>query len=70
MIARYLKLAIVFIIVASLAAYVLLVIIRQSYDTAKAIGKDFNDAFKFTPEVKVRNTIVLRQQTPYLSSPH
>ncbi|MBX2960938.1 MAG: DUF4230 domain-containing protein [Cyclobacteriaceae bacterium] len=67
MIARYLKLAIVFIIVASLAAYVLLVIIpRQSYDTAKAIGKDFNDAFKFTPEVKVRNTIVLRQQTPIL----
>lgn len=67
MISRYLKLAIVIIIVGTLAAYVLLVIIpKQSYNTAKAIGKDFSEAFQFTPEVKVRNTIVLQQQTAIL----
>ncbi|MCU0358643.1 MAG: DUF4230 domain-containing protein [Cyclobacteriaceae bacterium] len=64
MIERNLKLIIVLLVVISLAAYVLLVIIpRQSYNTARAIGKDFAEAFQFTPEVKVRNTIVLRQQT-------
>ncbi|MBX2944791.1 MAG: DUF4230 domain-containing protein [Cyclobacteriaceae bacterium] len=67
MISRYLKLAIVLIAVGTLAAYVLLVIIpRQTYTTAKAIGKDFREAFQFTPEVKVRNTIVLQQQTAIL----
>lgn len=67
MISRYLKLAILIIIVGTLAAYVLLVIIpKQSYNTAKAIGKDFSEAFQFTPEVKVRNTIVLQQQTAIL----
>jgi len=67
MISRYLKLAILIIIVGTIAAYVLLVIIpKQSYNTAKAIGKDFSEAFQFTPEVKVRNTIVLQQQTAIL----
>lgn len=67
MISRYLKLAIVIIVVGTIAAYVLLVIIpKQSYNTAKAIGKDFSEAFQFTPEVKVRNTIVLQKQTAIL----
>jgi len=67
MISRYLKLTILIIIVGTIAAYVLLVIIpKKSYDTAKAIGKDFREAFQFTPEVKVQNTIVLQQQTAIL----
>jgi hypothetical protein len=67
MISRYLKLAILIIVVGTIATYVLLVIIpKQSYNTAKAIGKDFSEAFQFTPEVKVRNTIVLQQQTAIL----
>ncbi|MBX2964640.1 MAG: DUF4230 domain-containing protein [Cyclobacteriaceae bacterium] len=67
MISRYLKLGILLLVVGTIAAYVVLVIIpKQSYETAKSIGKDFSEAFKFTPEVKVRNTIVLQQQTALL----
>lgn len=67
MISRYLKLGILLIVVGALAAYVLLVVIpKQSYETARSIGKDFSEAFQFTPEVKVRNTVVLQQQTPIL----
>jgi len=67
MISRYLKLGILLIVVGTLAAYVLLVVIpKQSYETARSIGKDFSEAFQFTPEVKVRNTVVLQQQTPIL----
>jgi hypothetical protein len=65
---RNLKLLIVLIIVATIAGYVLLVAIptemaRRSYQGAKALGEDIRDAFQFTPEIKVNNTIVLHQQT-------
>lgn len=65
---RNLKLLIVLIIVATIAGYVLLVTIpteiaRRGYQGAKALGKDIRDAFQFTPEITVNNTIVLHQQT-------
>jgi hypothetical protein len=67
MVARYIKLGILLIIVGVSAIYVLFVIVPQkSYDTARAIGQDFREAFQFTPEVRVRNTIVLNQQTAIL----
>lgn len=67
MVARYLKLILAVLIVGILAAYILLVIIpEKSYELARSIGNDFNEAFHFTPEVTVRNTIVLHQQTTVL----
>jgi hypothetical protein len=67
MISRYLKLGILLIIIGTIAAYILLVVIpRQSYEMAKSIGKDFQDVFQLTPEIKVNNTIVLQQQATLL----
>lgn len=71
MIHRNLKLVIALIIVGTIAAYILIVTIparlaEKSYEAAKTLGKDFRDAFQFTPEIKVNNTIVLNQQTPIL----
>ena len=65
---RNLKLLIALIITATIAAYVFLVTIptqmaERSYRGAKALGEDLRKAFKFTPEVKVNNTIVLNQET-------
>jgi hypothetical protein len=61
----------VFLIALSIAAYVLLVVIpgkvaRQAYDGAKQLGRDIENAFNFTPEVTVNNTVVLQQQSPIL----
>jgi hypothetical protein len=39
---------------------------RRSYEAAKTLGEDFRNAFQFTPEIKVNNTIVLNQQTPVM----
>jgi hypothetical protein len=67
MIARYLKLIIALLIVGIATAYVLLVIIpEKSYELARSLGRDFSEAFQFTPEVTVKNTIVLNQQTAIL----
>jgi hypothetical protein len=67
MIARYLKLAIVLLVIGIIAAYVLLVIIpEKSYETARSIGRDFKEAFQFTPEITVKHTIILNQQTAIL----
>jgi hypothetical protein len=71
MISRNIKLFIILLIAATVAAYVLLVTIptqmaRRTYEGAKTLGDDFRRAFQFTPEVKVENTIVLNQQTPLL----
>ena len=68
---RNLKLLIALIIVATMAGYVVLVVIptqlaKRSYEGAKALGEDFRKAFQFTPEIKVGNTVVLNQQTPIL----
>lgn len=64
---RNLKLLIALVIVATIAGYVMLVIIptemaRRSYAGARTLGQDIRDAFQFTPEIKVNNTIVLNQQ--------
>ena len=68
---RKLFLIIVFLIVTSATAYILLVYIparvaQQTYDGAKQIGRDIADVFRITPQVTVNNTIVLQQQTPIL----
>jgi len=65
---RNLRLLIILIIVATVAGYVLLVTIptemaRRSYQGAKALGEDIRNAFQFTPEITVNNTVVLHQQT-------
>lgn len=65
---RNLKLLIALIVIATSAAYVLLVTIptqlaERSYRGAKALGEDLRKAFRFTPEVRVNNTIVLNQET-------
>lgn len=65
---RNLKLLIAFVIVATIAAYVIVVVIptelaRRSYDGARTLGEDLREAFGFTPEVRVNNTVVLNQQT-------
>ena len=68
---RKLVLIIVFLIVVSITAYVLLVYVpskmaQQTYEGAKQIGRDIADVFQVTPEIKVNSTVVLQQQTPIL----
>jgi len=68
---RKIILIIVLLIALSAASYILLVIIparlaQQTYDGAKQIGHDISEAFQFTPEITVNNTVVLQQQTPIL----
>lgn len=68
---RKLILYIILLLVLSATAYTMLVIVptqlaQRSYEGAKQIGKDFRDAFGFTPEISVNNTIVLQQQIPIL----
>ena len=64
---RNLKLLIILIITATIAAYVVLVFIptqiaKRSYEAAKEVGEEIRKAFQFTPEVRVNNTVVLNQQ--------
>jgi hypothetical protein len=71
MISRNLKLLIGLIIVGTIATYVVLVTIptqlaKRSYEAAKTLGEDFKNAFQFTPEITVNNTVVLNQQTPVM----
>ncbi|HEX5168440.1 MAG TPA: DUF4230 domain-containing protein [Cyclobacteriaceae bacterium] len=68
---RKIILIILLLITASLAAYVLLIYIptrfaAQSYEGAKQIGKDIREAFQFTPQISVNNTIVIQQQADIL----
>lgn len=68
---RKIILIIILLITISLAAYVLLVYIparfaEQSYEGAKQIGKDLSEAFQFTPQITVNNTIVVQQQSSIL----
>lgn len=65
---RNLKLLITLILVGTLAAYIIFVVIptqvaKRSYEAAKTIGEDFRQAFQFTPEITIENTVVLNQQT-------
>jgi hypothetical protein len=64
-------LIIILLITLAVTAYVIVVVIptrlaEKSYEGAKQIGRDISDAFNFTPEVTVNNTVVLQQQTPIL----
>ncbi len=64
---RNLRLLIALVIVGTIAAYVLFVVIpsnlaKRSYEGARALADDFRTAFQFTPEIKVKNTVVLNQQ--------
>ncbi|HEY9047459.1 MAG TPA: DUF4230 domain-containing protein [Ohtaekwangia sp.] len=68
---RKIVLIIVLLVTLSITAYILIVYIptqlaQRSYEGAKQIGRDFKEAFQFTPEVTVNNTVVLQQQTPIL----
>lgn len=68
MISRNLKLLIALIIVATIAGYVILVVIptqltEKAYKAARTLGEDFRKAFQFTPEIIVDKTVVLNQQT-------
>ena len=68
---RKLILIIVLLITLSVTAYLLIVVIpsrlaQRAYDGAKQIGDDIAEAFQFTPEITVNNTVVLQQQTPIL----
>ena len=68
---RKLILIIILLITLSVAAYVIIVVIpstlaERSYEGAKQIGRDISEAFHFTPEITVNNTVVLQQQTPIL----
>jgi hypothetical protein len=61
----------ILLIALSITAYVLVVVIpaqlaERSYEGAKKIGRDISEAFQFTPEITVNNTVVLQQQTPIL----
>jgi hypothetical protein len=61
----------ILLITLSITAYVLIVVIpaqlaERSYEGAKKIGRDISEAFQFTPEITVNNTVVLQQQTPIL----
>jgi hypothetical protein len=68
---RKLLLVIILLITLSITAYVLLIVIparlaEQSYEGAKTIGRDIQEALQFTPEITVNNVVVLQQQTPIL----
>lgn len=68
---RKIILIILLLITFSIAAYVVVVVIpsrlaERSYEGAKRIGQDISEAFQFTPEITVNNTVVLQQQTPIL----
>ena len=68
---RKLVLASIFLVVLSIAAYVIIVVIptklaQRTYEGAKQLGRDIEKAFNFTPEVTVNNTVVLQQQSPIL----
>ena len=68
---RKIILVILLLITLCIAGYVFLVIIprhavEQTYAGAKKIGKDLQEAFQFTPEITVNNTIVIKQQTAIL----
>lgn len=71
MASRKIVLYILFVIVLASAAYVAFVVIPQrilhrSYESAKQLGREIQQAFNFTPEIVVSKTVVLQQQAPTL----
>jgi hypothetical protein len=68
---RKLVLLIILLITLSVTAYVIIVVIparlaEKAYAGARQLGQDFREAFHFTPQVTVNNTVVLQQQVPIL----
>jgi hypothetical protein len=68
---RKIVLLIILLIALSVTAYVIIVVIparlaEKAYAGARQLGQDFREAFHFTPEVTVNNTVVLQQQVPIL----
>ena len=64
---RNLKLIIALLVVATISAYVVLVVIptqlaERSYEAARTLGEDFKKAFHFTPEITVNNTVAVGLQ--------
>jgi len=64
-------LIIILLVTLSITAYFLVVVVpaqlaERSYEGAKKIGRDISEAFQFTPEITVNNTVVLQQQSPIL----
>ena len=59
------------IVVGTLAVYFLLVFIprklaEQTYEGARVLGKDLQEALHFTPEIRVNNVVILQQQSDIL----
>ncbi|HTE31417.1 MAG TPA: DUF4230 domain-containing protein [Chryseolinea sp.] len=68
---RKIILIIILLVTMCITAYVIVVVIptrlaEKSYEGARLIGADIAKIFSFTPEVTVKNTVVLQQQTPVL----
>jgi hypothetical protein len=62
---------IILLITVCIAAYVIFVVVpatlaKKTYDGARQIAEDVRQAFQFTPEVTVNNTIILQQQASIL----
>lgn len=63
--------AIIFLIVLTISAYILIVVIpsrlaERSYSGAQKIARDIRNALQFSPEVIVNNTVILGQQEEIL----
>lgn len=64
---RRIVLLITFLIILPVSAYILVVVIparfaRQSYEGAQTLARDIRDAFRFSPEISVDNTVILQEQ--------
>lgn len=64
---RRIVLLITFLIILPVSAYILLVVIparfaRQSYEGAQTLARDIREAFQFSPEISVNNTVILQEQ--------
>lgn len=68
---RKIILFIILLITLSISVYVVIVVVpsrlaEKIYEAARKIGNDIRQAFNFTPEVTVNNTVVLHQQVEIL----
>ncbi len=64
---RRIVLLISLLIVLTVSAYILLVVIpgrfaRQTYEGAQTLARDIREAFQFSPEIRVSNTVILQEQ--------
>ena len=68
---RRIILLIALLITLTVSAYILLVVVparfaRQSYEGARTLARDIREAFQFTPEIRVNNTVILQEQRDIL----